>query len=112
MSKFDDLLATYHAEAKKIGVSVDSDLLAKVTKGLGPSIYNADSGKVASSDKAELERVKENFIKKKLGITDDKKADALISEVVDTFGSSNTNKHRPLFYYLIVKKAGKESIYN
>lgn len=111
MSKFDELIASYHEVAKKIGVSVDSDLLIKVTKGLGPSIYNKDSAKVASSDKKELDRVKINFLNKKLGITDDKTADSLISEVVDTFGSSNTNKPRPLFYYLLVKKAGKESVY-
>lgn len=112
MSKFDDLLAVYHEEAKKLGVSVDSDLLTKVTKGLGPSIYNADSAKVASSDKTELTRVKENFIKKKLGITDEATADDLISQVVKVFGSSNPNKPRPLFYYLLVKFARKESIYS
>jgi hypothetical protein len=111
MSKFDELIASYHEVAKKIGVSVDSDLLIKVTKGLGPSIYNKDSAKVASSDKKELDRVKTNFLSKKLGITDEKTADSLISEVVDTFGSSNTNKPRPLFYYLLVKKAGKEAVY-
>jgi hypothetical protein len=111
MSKFDELIASYHEVAKKLGISVDSDLLIKVTKGLGPSIYNKDSAKVASSDKKELERVKTNFLSKKLGVTDDTKADALINEVIETFGSSNTNKPRPLFYYLLVKKAGKESIY-
>lgn len=111
MSKLDDLLATYQAEAQKLGASVDANLLAKVTKGLGPSIYKADSSKVAASDKTEITRVKDNFLKKKLGIVDDAVADALIKQVVDIFGSSNTNKHRALFYYFLVVKAGKESLY-
>jgi hypothetical protein len=111
MSKLDDLLATYQAEAQKLGVSVNADLLAKVTKGLGPSIYKADSSKVAASDKAELTRVKENFLAKKLGITDEAVADDLIRQVIDIFGSRNTNKHRALFYYFLVVKAGKESLY-
>lgn len=111
MSKLDDLLALYQAEAKKLGVSIDSELLKKVAKGLGPSIYNADSTKVASSDKAELNRVKENFLKKKLGIEDEELANKLIQQAIDTFGSKNPNKHRALFYYLLVINAGKESLY-
>jgi hypothetical protein len=111
MSKFDDLIATYQGEAQKIGVSVDSELLSKVTKGLGPSIYNADSAKVSCSDQAELDRVKANFLIKKLGLADGAQLDDAIKEVCETFGSSNRNKYRALFYYLLVKKFGKEAQY-
>lgn len=111
MSKFDDLVATYQGEAQKIGVSVDSELLSKVTKGLGPSIYNADSAKVSCGDKTELDRVKANFLIKKLGLSDGQPLDDAIKEVCETFGSSNRNKHRALFYYMLVKKLGKESVY-
>lgn len=111
MSKFDDLLATYQGEAQKIGVSVDSDLLSKVTKGLGPSIYNADSAKVSCGDQTELDRVKANFLIKKLGLADGPQLDDAIKEVCETFGSSNRNKYRALFYYMLVKKFGQESTY-
>lgn len=111
MSKFDDLIETYHGEAQKIGVAVDADLLAKVTKGLGPSIYNVDSAKVSCGDKTELERVKTNFLIKKLGLADGAELDSAIDEVCQTFGSSNRNKYRALFYYLLVKKFGKEGMY-
>ena len=111
MSKFDDLLVTYNAEAAKIGVAVDSDLLSKVTKGLGPSIYNVDSSKVSCSDKTELDRVKTNFLMKKLGLPDGDALDSALHEVCETFGSSNRNKYRALFYYLLVKKFGKEDVY-
>ena len=111
MSKFDDALATYLEEAKKLGISVEKELLEKVTKGLGPSIYNADSSKVSSSDPKELERVKQNFLIKKLGLADGPELDKHIAGVVNKLGSSNTNKYRALFYYLLVKSAGKESVY-
>ncbi|MPR35757.1 DUF2853 family protein [Salmonirosea aquatica] len=111
MSKFDDLMSTYEGEAQKIGVSVDSELLSKVTKGLGPSIYNADSAKVSCGDQAELDRVKANFLIKKLGLSDGQSLDDAIKDVCGTFGSSNRNKYRALFYYLLVKKLGKESQY-
>ncbi len=112
MSKFDDVLATYLKEAEKLGLSVDSGLLEKVTKGLGPSIYNADSSKVSSSDQAELDRVKKNFLIGKLGLSDGPALDGAIKHAVDTLGSSNPHKYRALFYYLLVKKLGKESAYN
>lgn len=111
MSKFDDLIATYESEAQKIGVKVDSELLSKVTKGLGPSIYNADSAKVSCGDQAELDRVKANFLIKKLGLSDGPSLDEAIKQVCETFGSSNRNKYRALFYYMLVKKFGKEAQY-
>lgn len=111
MSKFDDALATYKGEAKKLGLSVDEDLLVKITKGLGPSIYNADSSRVSSADPKELERVKQNFLVKKLGLADGPELDKHIQGVIGQLGSSNTNKYRALFYYLLVKATGKESVY-
>ena len=111
MSKLEELIATYQEEAKKINVTIDSDLLLKVTKGLGPSIYNADSAKVACSDKDELDRIKKSFLTGKLGLPDGPELDAAMTEVCGTFGSASRNKFRALFYYLLVKKFGKESIY-
>lgn len=111
MSKFDDLMAAYEDEAQRIGIPVDSELLSKVTKGLGPSIYNADSAKVSCGDQAELDRVKASFLIRKLGLTDGPRLDTAIREVCETLGSSNRNKYRALFYYLLVKKFGQEAQY-
>ncbi len=112
MSQFDDKMNDYLGSAKELGVKVNQDLLTKVAKGLGPSIYNNDSAMVSSSDKEELNHVKENFLKKKLGLTDDAAMDAAIEKVVNIFGSSNRSKYRALFYYLLVVEFGKESVYN
>jgi hypothetical protein len=92
-------------------VSFDEALLVKVAKGCGPSIYNKDSATVAGSDESELNTVKNNFLIKKLGLSEKDGLDAAMKEVIGTFGSANKNKYRAMFYYLLVKKFKKESVY-
>lgn len=111
MSKLDEKVAAYVAEAKKLKLDLDENLIASVTKGLGPSIYKADAETVAASDKAEIDRLKQNFLVKKLGLKDDAKLDAAIDEVIEAVGKSNKNKYRALIYALLVKKFKKESVY-
>ena len=103
MGKFDQCMDTYKAEFKKLGVSFDEDLLTKVAKGCGPSIYNKDASTVAGSDPKELATVKNNFLIGKLGMKDGADSDKGISKVIDTFGSSNKNKYRAMFYYMLTK---------
>lgn len=107
MSKLEAALATY----KATGFATDHDLLTKVTKSLGPSIYNADSAKVSASDKAELATIKSKFLVKKLGLTDGPELDAAIKEVIEKMGKSNRNKHRAVFYTLLVEKFGKQELF-
>ncbi len=112
MSKRDDLIVKYAADLKdKCGVKADMDLLTKVTIGCGPSIYNADAATVSGSDESELATVKNNFIKKKLGVKSDADADKALDAVMEQYGKSNRNKYRAVVYYLLTKKLGKESIY-
>ena len=109
MSKFDECLAKYNEEFSKLNISVDETLLKAVTKACGPSIYNPDASKVSSSDDAELARVKNNFLIKKLELADSPKLDEAIAAVVEQLGASNRNKYRAMFYYLLVKNLGQES---
>ncbi len=112
MSKLDEKIAKYTESCKNLGLDVSAELVEKVTRGLGPSIYNADAESVSCSDPEELARVRENFLKKKLGLSEsDEALDNAIKEVCETLGSSNRNKYRALFYALLVKKFGKESVY-
>jgi Protein of unknown function (DUF2853) len=111
MSKFDEAVELYTASANDLGLDVSAELVTKVAKGLGPSIYNADSSKVSCSDQSEMDRVKTNFLIGKLGLSDGPELDAAIKEVCDAMGSSNANKYRALFYAMLVKKFGKESVY-
>ena len=109
MSKFEEKVETYSAALKKLDSGADMDLLRKVTKGLGPSIYNNDSNKVACSDKEELERMNKNFCVKKLGVSEEKGMEA-IKEVCSEY--TERAKHRAVFYYMTVKKLGKENVYD
>lgn len=112
MSKLDDLIVKCEAQLEATGVKASSELLRAVTKGLGPSVYNRDGLLVAARDKSELDRIRTNFIAKKLGEKDEAKADAAIEYAIDKIGPSNRNKMRPVFYTLIVTKLGKESLYS
>ncbi|MEO1950298.1 DUF2853 family protein, partial [Thioclava sp.] len=76
-----------------------------------PSIYNADSSTVAASDKAELETVKDNFLVKKLGLSDSPALMDAIDSVIETYGRSERNKYRAVIYYMLTKHFGKESVY-
>ncbi|WP_109437582.1 MULTISPECIES: DUF2853 family protein [Aquimarina] len=112
MSKRDELIAKYAADIKdKIGETPDMDLLTKVTIGCGPSIYNSDASTVSGSDEKELATVKQNFLIKKLGLSDGAKLDEAIASVIDKYGKSNRNKYRAVVYYLLTKHFGKESAY-
>ncbi|MCI4662992.1 MAG: DUF2853 family protein [Neomegalonema sp.] len=113
MSKRDALIAKYAEDLKsKCGVEPDMDFLKKVTIGCGPAIYNADSSLVSSSDNSELERVKTNFLMKKLGLSESEDLDGAIASVIDQYGKSTKQKHRAVVYYLLAKHFKKEAIYD
>ena len=112
MSKRDELIAKYAGDMKdKLGVSPDMDLLTKVVIGCGPSIYNADAETIASSDKEEVERVKTNYLMKKLGLPDSPELMAAIQDVLAKYGSGNRNKYRAVVYYMLCVHFGKQGIY-
>ncbi len=112
MSKRDDLIAKYADDLKnKCGMTPDMDLLTKVTIGCGPSIYNADAATVSGSDESELATVKNNFLIKKLGLSDSSDLDKGIASVIETYGKSNRNKYRAVVYYMLTKHFNKESVY-
>ena len=111
MSQFEELMDKYKSEMKEMGISFDESLLEKVAKGLGPSIYNNDASKVSSSDDEELSRVDVNYLQGKLGLPASPSNMDAIKEVANQRGTSNKNKYRVIFYYLLCKKFGKESVY-
>lgn len=112
MSKRDELIAKYASDLeKKCGMKPDMKLLTAVTIGCGPSIYNADTSTVSAGDKKELERVKKNFLIKKLGLKDTPKLDEGIQAVIDTYGRSNRNKYRAVVYYLLTKHFRKSTVF-
>ena len=112
MSKRDDLIEKYAADIKnKFGETPDMDLLTKVAIGLGPAIYNLDASKVSGSDDKELQTVKNNFLMKKLGLSDSPQLMEAINSVIDKYGRSDKNKHRAVIYYQLARHFKKESVY-
>ncbi|NKI32102.1 DUF2853 family protein [Croceivirga thetidis] len=113
MSKRDELIEKYAADIKeKFGESPDMDLLTKVTVGLGPAIYNLDASKVSGSDEKELETVKNNYLIKKLGLSDSPDLMTAINSVIEKYGRSEKNKHRAVIYYQLCRHFSKQSVYN
>ncbi|APX89801.1 hypothetical protein BV394_08815 [Brevirhabdus pacifica] len=112
MGKRDELIERYADDLKKkCNMNPDMDLLRKVTIGCGPSIYNADSATIAASQPGEVETVKNNFLIKKLGLSDGPELGNAIEEAFETYGRSERNKYRAVVYYMLTKKFGRESAY-
>ncbi|MCM2562068.1 DUF2853 family protein [Lutimaribacter sp. EGI FJ00015] len=112
MGKRDDLIERYADDLrKKCGMEPDMDLLTKVTIGCGPAIYDDDASTVAATQEGELETVKNNFLIKKLGLSDSPALMEAINSVIDTYGRSERNKYRAVVYYMLTKHFGKESVY-
>ena len=110
MSKFDDVVAKAAEQLKKVGVKADDALLRAVAKSQGPSIYLRDASLVSCGDDAELKRVENNFIVKKLGVSDTGKIKKALDNACAKFKPIN-QKMRVAFYYTIVKDLGKESVF-
>ena len=112
MSKLNEKIEHYISASKELGLDLSDVLIAKITEDLVPSVYKQDAEIVACSDSAELETIKKNFLEKKLGVdADDAAMDAAIKGVCEAMGTSNRHKYRALFYALLNKEFGKESVY-
>ncbi|MEM8823694.1 MAG: DUF2853 family protein, partial [Pseudomonadota bacterium] len=66
---------------------------------------------IAASQPGELETVKNNFLIKKLGLSDGPKLDEAIDACIERYGKSDRNKYRAVIYYMLTKHFGKESVY-
>lgn len=113
MSKTEEKVEKYAQDIReKMGDEPDMDLLRKVTKACGPTIFRSDSETISSSTPSELETVKQNFLVKKLGLKDDKNLDAGLELVIEKYGKSNRNKYRAVVYYLLTRLYKKEALFN
>ncbi len=97
-----DHMADLKKFAKK---SINEAAAAGMMKAYALVMSKADTRYVACSDPAELDRVRENFLKKKLGLaTAD--MDASIKAICEHMKSDKT-KSRLTFYYLLAEHYGK-----
>jgi len=111
MSKRAEKYNLYLNDLKQYESSVDEDLLALIVFHLGPAIYRVDAEVVSCTNNDELDRVRNNFLKKKLGLEDsDDKLNDSIKKVCTKLGQSNRHKYRATFYYMLTKMYEKESV--
>ncbi|MCB9033360.1 MAG: DUF2853 family protein [Chitinophagales bacterium] len=110
MSKFIEAVDASQKQLEKLGVKVDRALLEKIAKGLGPSLYKQDAALVACGQATELERIKKNFLIKKLELADTAKTEEGLTAVCEQMKSERMKK-RPAFYYLLVKHFRKSKVY-
>jgi Protein of unknown function (DUF2853) len=94
------------ADVKKYDAGASAEAVDKIVKHLGIALHSRDASLVSCTDPKELARVKESWIGKKLGVTDDAKAEAVVEKVCKTMAADNS-KHRVTFYYLVAKELGK-----
>ena len=64
------------ADVRKYVADADENVVSAIVKYLGIALRNRDSSLVSFTDTKETDRVRENFLKKKLGLTDDDAKDA------------------------------------
>ncbi len=104
-------MSNHLAEIQKYDSGADPAIVEKMAKTYRLVLSKRDSAFVATSDPSELKTVRENFLKKKLGLKDsDDKLDAVIAEVADEM-KADRMKERLTFYYLCAKKTGKLSVF-
>ncbi|MEL6389639.1 MAG: DUF2853 family protein [Bacteroidota bacterium] len=113
MSPFEKAITQYETSFKEKLSRTDYnlDLLVSIAKSLGPSIYEADSAKVACSEVKERRYIEETFLVQTLGLTPGPELMAAIRETCQIMGSSNRNKYRVVFYYLLVERFDKADFF-
>lgn len=97
-------------QLKSIGVKVNEVLIEKIVKRLGIANQSVDASNVAATDPSEVERLKKNFVIKKLGQEDSEATDKVIADVLAKMKPIRL-KQRGAVYYLLTVHYGKESIY-
>jgi hypothetical protein len=97
------------ADVRKYAPNADDKAIAGLVRYLGIALQNRDSALVSFSDRGEMTRVRDNFLKKKLGLT---APDAELDQAILAVGErlkGDRSKNRVTVYYLLAEQFGKLS---
>lgn len=100
----------YFDDVRKYAGSCNEAAVAGLVKYLGIALYKRDSSLVAGTDPKELERIKANFLIKKLGLSEKDDLDGAIKGVMDAMKGDST-KQRVTVYYMLAEKFGKLGVF-
>jgi hypothetical protein len=95
------------ADVRKYDPEADAMVISGIVRHCGIALQKNDSALVSLSDKEETTRVRESFLKKKLGLSQsDAELEAGIASVREQMKADRT-KNRVTVYYLLAKHFGK-----
>jgi hypothetical protein len=95
------------ADVKKYAPNADDKAIAGIVKYCGIALQGRDSSLVSFGDEEEVARVRNNFLKKKLALTQpDAELDAALKAVSEKMKADRT-KNRVTVYYLLADHFGK-----
>lgn len=98
-------MTDYLADVRKYDGAADEEAVKKIVAHLGIALRNRDSSLVSCSDTSELDRVKEKWCGKKLGVTGEA-ADKAVEAVCAAMAGDRA-KSRVTFYYLVARELGR-----
>ena len=99
------------AEVRKYAPDANQAAIGGIVKHLGIALQSRDASLVACDDEKERHRVRDSFLKKKLGLTaPDAELDKAVMDVCGKMRSER-DKPRVTFYYLLAEKYGKLSMF-
>ena len=98
-------------DVRKYVPNADSKVIDGIIRSCGIALQNRDSSLVSFTETTELNRVRENYLKKKLGLTD---SDADLNEAIAEVGErmkGDRTKNRVTVYYLLAEHFRKLSVF-
>lgn len=101
----------HKATVAKYASNINTAALDKMAKNYALVLSNKDSQFVSCGDESERDTVRENFLKKKLALTN---SDADLNAAIDTVCATMKEdrfKSRLAFYYLLADKYNKLGIF-
>lgn len=99
------------SDVLKYSANADQNAINGIVRYCGISLQKRDSSLVSLSDREEVARVREGFLKKKLGLAD---PDADLDRAIMTVGEKmkgDRTKNRVTLYYLLAEHFGKLSMF-
>jgi len=99
-------MSEYLDDVQRYDAGADADVVGKIVKHLGIALQSKDASLVSCSDQSERDRVRDSWMMKKLGNTDEAACDEIIAKVCQAM-SGDRNKQRVTFYYLVAKHTGQ-----
>jgi hypothetical protein len=97
----------WSADIKKYASNAEEKAIAGIVRYCGIALQKRDSSLVSFTDKEEVARVRENFLKKKLGLTNsDTELDQAIMAIAGKMQGDHT-RNRVTVYYLLAEHFGK-----